>query len=279
MSGKNMTVKKAAKRGKRWQKSDGLDVRFPNKATWTKNVHVTNNCAPDQNPNRIFPDWPKVVQQGPSAENCLQLSVLSAMRGMSEEVPPGIFSEIEALCVSHFDSIIASFGRSGPSYGCLVKGYKAGNLVDFVQHITTQVLSPVGYEMRMRRLERYDLKKLISLSVDGRRERVFVVFGRAVVSDKSMDLMQRVNLMSQSRITLPYLYDHEAIVPDDFWCDRKFPLHAICIKYDREGNGVIDDPAKHRYYSMNIPSFYQCLGLHYAVYEFSIVKIPGSNCG
>lgn len=22
--------------------------------------------------------------------------------------------------------------------------------------------------------------------------------------------------------------------PDDFWCDRKFPLHAVCIKYDRE---------------------------------------------
>ena len=51
---------KVVTNGKRWKTSDGLDVSFPHNEN--RVIHINDNYRPDRNPDRVFPECPKVIQ-------------------------------------------------------------------------------------------------------------------------------------------------------------------------------------------------------------------------
>jgi hypothetical protein len=177
---------------------------------------------------------------------------------------------LERLTLDHFDRIIADAGRVGPGHGSLKDGYRAGDFVLFVRHISVYLLKPHGLYLQLTKLEKWNMKKLMELTVKTRAGRVFVLFGMAGSTDRVSALVNQVKKCMKHRATLKYVYS-DNLMSKTFWRSKTFfSAHAICVRYDQHGHGVIDDPAKKTYYPMTQLSLFQCLAYETAVFEMKI---------
>ncbi len=138
------------------------------------------------------------------------------------------------------------------------------------RHITNTFMRPHGYYLKME-TRRYNIGEIMQMSVNQRRNRTFVIFGMAAAADKRVTMMRQVSNCLHTVHTSNIPYGNE-LMSATFY-KNGFANHAVCVKYDDAGNGVIDDPGRQIYYAVNVVNFLSCLAWIYAVYEFSVIKV------
>jgi hypothetical protein len=158
-------------------------------------------------------------------------------------------------------------------YGSQAEGYKGGDLVNYVRELNEIYCEPLGDRMiKIESITRLPYKQLLKLTAKRRKGRVFVMFGRSGSTEKRKELVEKAHLSQLCCHTkkLPYL---KGFMPQNYYESKaQMPEHAICVKYDQEGNGTMDDPAKKIYRGVTLENLYEGLvDLHY-VYELSLVN-------
>ena len=137
------------------------------------------------------------------------------------------------------------------------------------RHITATFMRPVGYYLKMTSRS-YNIEDFLKMTANQRKNRAFVIFGMAAASDKRITLMKHVHncLCTVHTANIPY---GNNLMAKSFY-KTGFANHAVCVKYDDMGNGVIDDPGRQIFYAVDVVHFLSCLAWIYGVYEFSVIK-------
>jgi hypothetical protein len=247
-------------------------VKFPGTEGGYRDLALEPRRRVDHNPERHFPAAKDKTRQSRTEGNCLQMSMLAALRGLRSKLPHATFMAAERLCVEEFDDIIAASGHHGALYGSPAGGYKAADLVDFVRHLSDNVMHRVGLHLRMRKMQKPGYAWLFNQVASKRRGRAFVCFGSAPGTLKKQLMLTKLKFCLQHGVCVPFIYGDQ-FMPKDFWAGTRdhWQPHAICLKYDSCGRGVVDDPALAAYHSLEIESVMTCLAYLYGMYEISVV--------
>lgn len=255
-----------------------LRVKFPNTVGGYRPLEVGPKIRIDHNKVCVFPAQKDKTRQSRTEGNCLQLSMLAALRGLRKRLPHATYLDVQEQCAEHFDAVIAAAGHDGRHYGSKEDGYKPGDLVDFVRYLSSEVLHRVGLHLRMRKMQKPGYRWLFNQTVGKRKGRVFVCFGFAPGTLKKPPLLEKLDCCLNHGVCVPYIYGDE-FMSKEFWAGTRdhWQPHAICVKYDSFGRGVVDDPAMATYRPLEIVSLMTCLPSIFAMYEISVTVKSDKN--
>jgi hypothetical protein len=163
-------------------------------------------------------------------------------------------------------------------YGSQAEGYKGGDLVNYVRDLNEEFDNERGnMRLQIKSLTKMHFKQLLELTAKRRKGRVFVMFGRSGSTEKRKELVDKVHSSQLCCHTkkLPHL---KGFMPSGYYSSKaKMPEHAICVKYDKEGNGTMDDPAKKTYRAVTLENLYAGLVDLHCVYELTLGSVDLIN--
>lgn len=225
----------------------------------------------DQNSEKVWPSGEKVVQ-GRSDENCVALSIAAALascREVSGGKDAGLdvaFERAIAECRERFHDVVLPMCKGG-KYSSRT-GYSQKCVMFFVRHLGKEFFEGKGYELGFKSYRTWTHRTFLKMSRGQRKGRRFVLFGHYPSSGKNAVLQKRLAKDLSSWKTAKKIFEP---LPASFWLPAKeFQLHAICITYDAEGRGTIDDPAHRAYHPVTPAHFFRSCACISSVYEVSV---------
>ena len=235
-------------------------------------IHKKRKCVKDQNLERVFPEFEKVVE-AKDGENCVALALWSALKALRAQNCDKSLDEvwdrvIEAGSPESFHTLVEPScpgGKYDPD-----KGYDMKNVLHFIRCMTQTHFKPKGLYLDMNSFLRFNHETFFKMSSTQRKGRCFILFGYYPSSQKNRELQFRIRESLSSELTAHRVFEE---LPVSFWkTDSEFSLHAIAIHYDGEGRGTIDDPAHTVYHPVTPEHFFRSCTSIFSVYELSITK-------
>jgi hypothetical protein len=265
--------KKRSKKGLK-KKDSGAKVQFLVSKKGKYEEHNVTKNIPNHNPNNIFPVLKLKEKEG--FNDCLQKAFLGALHGLDLG---GVRLEVIAFIRNSFDIVLAASFKGGckrpafeqRNHGSLALGYKPGDITA-VAKVLNPILAKSGLFLVIKSLKKMNYSKLMNLSTSQRRNRCFIIFGGALASDKRKLLAKQITNCNKSCHTIGSIGCQD-LVSQNFYDKNTYSLHAICIKYDAEGRGVIDDPGKPNFYPVTMLTLHDCVGYISDVIECSVTAL------
>jgi hypothetical protein len=156
------------------------------------------------------------------------------------------------------------------NHGSHKKGYKVGDVVAAAKLLNARIFAPRNLYLAITARKRLQYRSLMKLSSGQRKGRCFVVFGGALANEPRARLLAKIDKCNQT-CHMQKVLGTGGIMGKHFFQQSEYALHAICVKYDAAGHGVIDDPGKKIFHAVTMHNLCNCLGYISDVLECSLV--------